>query len=108
MLKDRFYGRSLNKNQKKPDGSDYTKQDIERMKQGKAPLDNSGKPIELHHENQNPKGPLKEMTQEQHRGPGNYKDNHPYGNSRPSQIDRGQASQDRQQYWKNKANELQK
>jgi hypothetical protein len=34
------------------------------------------KPVEIHHEGQNPKGPFKEMHPNQHRGKGNDAINH--------------------------------
>ncbi len=83
-------------------------QNVDRMKQGKAPVDKDGKPVELHHQNQNPKGPIQEMTQQQHRGPGNYKQNHPQGNRQPSRIDRNQAARERREHWKRRAEEIER
>lgn len=45
----------------------------ERMQQGKAPVGNDGKAVELHHEGQNANGQLKEMTQTEHRGGENFR-----------------------------------
>ena len=84
-----------------------TPENIDRMKQGKAPLDSDGRPVELHHQNQRPEGPVQEMTREQHRGRGNYNQNHPQGNRQPSRIDRNEAARQRREYWKRRAEELQ-
>ena len=46
-------------------------------KPGNAPtFKKDGKPVEIHHEGQNPKGPFKEMHPNQHRGKGNDAINH--------------------------------
>ena len=56
-------------------------------KPGLAPTFKSdGTPVEIHHINQNPKGPFKEMSRQEHRGKGNYKKNHSNHN-KESQID---------------------
>jgi hypothetical protein len=75
----------------------------ERMKQGKAPVGNDGKPVELHHEGQASEGNLKEMTQTEHRGGENFQKNHTNTGQEPSQIDRSRFKQQRTQYWKDKA-----
>lgn len=74
------------------------KDNVDRMKQGKAPTGKDGKPVELHYEGQNPKGPVREMTRTEHRGPGNYTKNHPQGNRQPSRIDRNEAARQRRDY----------
>ena len=74
----------------------------QRMSQGKAPIGQDGKPMELHHEGQASNGQLKEMTQTKHRGGENFKNNHPNTGQSPSQIDRNKFKQQRQEYWKNK------
>jgi uncharacterized protein RhaS with RHS repeats len=62
----------------------YSPENLKRMREGKAPLDEKGVPLELHH-----KVPLSEggsncfdnlviMTREEHRGKGNYSKNHPH------------------------------
>ncbi len=85
-----------------------TQQNVDRMKQGKPPVDKDGKPVELHHQNQNPKGPIQEMSQQQHRGPGNYKQNHPQGSRQPSRIDRNEAARQRREHWKRRAEEIER
>lgn len=47
-------------------------------KRGNAPTSKKdGKPIEIHHDNQNPNGPFYEKTQTDHRLGGNYKKKSP-------------------------------
>lgn len=46
-------------------------------------------PVEIHHEGQNPQGPFKEMSRQEHRGKGNFKKNHSNLN-KPSKIDRNE------------------
>jgi hypothetical protein len=50
--------------------------------------DQAGFPIELHHRNQNPDGPIDEWLRGAHRGPGNHAVNHP---KRRSDVDHGSA-----------------
>ena len=50
---------------------DLNPTNLERMRQGLAPLDPSGKAYELHHLKQDPSGILAILTQEEHRGAGN-------------------------------------
>ena len=46
-------------------------------KPGNAPtFKNGNKPVEIHHEGQNPNEPFKEMSRHEHRGKGNYRKNH--------------------------------
>jgi len=87
---------------------DYSEDDIDRMKDGKPPLDDKGNPMELHHEDQEPGGELKEMTKEKHRGKGYDKINHPYKGKRPSKIDRDKFKKERENYWKKKAEQRKK
>lgn len=67
-------------------------------KRGNAPIGNDGKPVELHHRNQNPDGPLDQMTRTDHRGKGNYKKNHADTKS-PSKIDRKEFGKQRRKIW---------
>ena len=55
----------------------YGKEDLAKMKKGKAPTGSDGHPIELHHDGGNPDSPLVPMTRTEHRLDGNYKVNHP-------------------------------
>ncbi len=68
--------------------------------EGKAPIGNDGHKVELHHPNQSPQKPVKEMTRTNHRGAGNFTKNHPFGNKRPTQIDKAAAAKFRHRYWK--------
>ena len=79
-------------------------QNVDRMKQGKAPKDEDGTPVELHHKDQKPDGEVIPMTREDHRGKGNHKKNHP--NRGPSKLTPKIRRQDREKYWKKKAKEL--
>lgn len=72
----------------------------ERMEQGLAPLDENGKPIELHHIGQHADSPLAELTQEQHRID-NYSILHDA--KKESEIDRPTFDQERQDHWKARA-----
>jgi hypothetical protein len=56
-----------------------------------------GKPVELHHRNQNPNGPLDELSDETHK-----KVNH----SLPSTVDRGVFAGQRRRYWIQRVREL--
>jgi RHS repeat-associated protein len=81
-----------------------TPQNKEKMQAGKAPTGEDGKPVELHHEGQE-NGPVKEMTQTDHRLGENFKKNHPNTGQAPSKIDRKAADKARRDHWKKKANE---
>jgi hypothetical protein len=73
----------------------------QRMSEGLAPLDESGKPIELHHIGQHPDSPLAELTQEQHRGKDNYSVLH--DTKKESEIDRPAFDSERVDHWKTRA-----
>ena len=79
-----------------------------RMQEGKAPIGNDGKSVELHHDGQTQNGPVKEMTQTDHRGGDNFAKNHSNTGQQPSQIDRKAAAKTRREHWKNKTNEKEK
>jgi RHS repeat-associated protein len=69
-------------------------------KPGNAPtFKKDKKPVEIHHEGQNPSGPFKEMHPQDHRGKGNDKQNHP-NKGMPSKIDRKAFRKDVMEYWK--------
>src|SRR5699024_1339741 len=58
-----------------PDGSEIS--NLTRMQNGYAPIDPlSGKPYELHHVGQNNNGALAVLTQDQHRGKGQFANLH--------------------------------
>jgi hypothetical protein len=65
---------------------------------GKPPKDKAtGKPIEIHHKDQNPGGPFIEKKWEDHRGAGQHKKNHP---KRESDVDRSKWKMQREKYWR--------
>jgi hypothetical protein len=53
----------------------------------------------LHHRGQQPDSPLDEMSRGDHRGAGNYSDNHANTGQDPSQIDRNAFNTERTNYW---------
>lgn len=68
-------------------------------KRGNAPISNKdGKPIEIHHRNQEPLGPFDEMHISDHRYGENYKNNHPYYNTQ-SKVNRTQFRKWQREYW---------
>lgn len=81
---------------KKADGSFET--NLERMLDGRAPLDPTGKPYELHHVNQENDGVLAILTEKEHRSKGNYGTLHESGRS--SEIIRDDFNGVRKQFWK--------
>ena len=70
----------------------------ERTHLGLAPLDNNGRPMELHHIGQHSDSPLAELTLEEHRGKGN--DTILHNKTDKSEIDRQEFAKERQEYWK--------
>jgi hypothetical protein len=69
-------------------------------KRGNAPKGDDGKPVELHHRDQTPSGPIDEMTFTDHRGKGNYKKNHSNTGQIPSLIKRPVFGVQRTQHWR--------
>ncbi len=69
-------------------------------KRGNAPIGKDGHPVELHHRNQKPDGPLDEMTRTDHRLGDNFKKNHPNTGQSASQIDRKAWRKEQKDYWK--------
>lgn len=70
-------------------------------KRGDAPLSvDDGKPVEIHHVDQNPDGPFVELSRTDHRGKGNFKDNHPNTGQEPSKIDRREWRRMVDEYWR--------
>ena len=57
---------------------DYGEENRKRMKEGKAPIGPDGNPIELHHVNGQPNGPIVPLTKQDHRQGQNYQKNHPW------------------------------
>lgn len=89
---------------------DYEKKDafgdtnLERMADGKAPLDANGKPIELHHIGQKQDSPLAELTCAEHRGNGN--DNILHNKIKESEINRESFNTERAEHWKSRAEQV--
>ncbi|ANB75680.1 hypothetical protein AYM40_25430 [Paraburkholderia phytofirmans OLGA172] len=89
---------------------DYDKVDLfgmtnlERMKDGRSPLDANGRPIELHHIGQKQDSPLAELTCAEHRGNGN--DNVLHNKLKESEINREDFGKERQEYWKARAEQI--
>jgi len=68
-------------------------------KRGNAPISKKdGKPIEIHHNEQNPNGPFYEKTRTDHRLGENYKKNHPDYN-KGSKINRSHFKTQQRNYW---------
>lgn len=82
----------------------FGKTNLERMKEGKSPLDNEGRPIELHHIGQKNDSPLAELTVSEHRGNGN--DNILHNKLKESEINREDFNIERKEYWKSRADQI--
>lgn len=77
---------------------------LERMETGRPPLNEQGKIIHLHHIGQTQNAPLAELTQAEHCGNGN--DNILHNKIKESEIDRGDFSKERTEYWKARAEQI--
>jgi RHS repeat-associated protein len=77
---------------------DLTPENLKRMEKGQPPIGRDGKPVELHHQGQNPTGPLDELTSTTH-------DTVPHSNA-PSRINRRAFRGERRRYWVQRAREL--
>ncbi|WP_308923813.1 HNH/ENDO VII family nuclease [Janthinobacterium sp. J1-1] len=77
---------------------------LERMKEGLAPLDSQGKPIELHHIGQKPDSPLAELTGAEHRSNGN--DNILHDKLKETEINRADFCKERIEHWKARAQQI--
>jgi RHS repeat-associated protein len=75
-----------------------TPDNLQLMEAGRPPIGTDGLPVELHHRNQDPLGPLDEMTSTTHDTI-----DHPIS---PSQINRSQFAGERARYWRQRAREL--
>lgn len=74
---------------------------LERMRSGRPPLDESGVPIELHHIGQTQDAPLAELTRSEHRCNGN--DNILHDKLKESEINRDNFNKERAEYWQARA-----
>lgn len=77
---------------------------LERMKQGLAPIGPDGKPINLHHTIQTNNGPIAEVTQTFHKK--NHSIIHINPNTIPSGINRSEFDKWRKAYWEHRAKDL--
>jgi len=82
----------------------FDRSNLDRMKQGLAPLDAAGKPIELHHIGQKQDSPLAELTRDEHRGKGN--DNVLHNKLKESEINREDFDKERAEHWKARAAQI--
>jgi hypothetical protein len=77
---------------------------VDRMKQGLAPIGPDGKPINLHHTTQSPGGPVAEITQTFHQ---EYREiMHINPNTIPSGINRVDFDAWRRAYWLSRARDF--
>lgn len=80
------------------------KTNLNRMQEGRAPLDKDGNPIELHHIGQKSDSPLAELKKEEHRGKENNTVLHDV--NKRSEIDREKFNEERREYWKARAEQV--
>jgi len=66
------------KDQAEKNPGDYAPEQLERMKNGRAPIGPDGVPMERHHSTGDPDGPIEPMTRRDHREGENYRRNHPW------------------------------
>lgn len=88
----------ISKNIKSKVANDEIDPPTERGRAPKSKKD--GYSIEIHHDEQNPNGPFKEMTRTDYRLGVNYKKNHP-NHTQKSKIDRTQWKYQQRKYWEN-------
>jgi len=74
----------------------------ERAEAGLSPINKNGDTIELHHIGQKNDGPLAELTPDEHRSKDNYSILH--DSTKESEIDRNDFNNERNEHWKNRAN----
>lgn len=98
--KDTLVKTDIDYQQKDDDG----RTNLERMKDGLAPLDKNGRPIELHHIGQNNDSPLVELTKKEHIGGGNNTVLHDV--KKESEIDRESFANERKEHWKERAKQI--
>lgn len=80
----------------------FGRNNVERAKEGLAPLDSYGKPLELHHIGQHDDSPLAELTMQEHRGKGN--DTILHNKNIESEINRSSFGYERAEHWKQRSN----
>lgn len=79
----------------------FNETNLERMRNGYAPLDEKGNQYQLHHIGQNMDSPLAELTNEQHSLNGNY--NILHTKEGVSEINRKEFNIERSEHWKERA-----
>ncbi len=79
---------------------DLGRTNLDRMKEGLAPIGSDGKSLNLHHVDQTMTGPIQEMTSTFHSQ--NYKLLHQNTGQLPSQINRAEFNKWRGGYWQNR------
>jgi hypothetical protein len=82
----------------------YGQTNKERMERGLAPLDQEGRPYELHHIQQRPEGVLAELTRGEHRGVGI--DRMLHDPLKTSEIDRVEFNKIRASHWRSRSIEV--
>lgn len=75
----------------------------DRIEKGRAPLDENGKPIELHHIGQHADSPLAELTFEEHRCNGNDTILHDKTKETETHGEGNTWDKERQDFWKDRA-----
>ena len=85
------------------DGNPKYETNRERVAKGKAPLDENGNPIQLHHIGQHADSPLAELTFEEHRCNGNDTILHDKTKETETHGEGNTWDKERQDYWKNRA-----
>jgi len=85
------------------DNSEPPMTNLERMKEGLAPLDEKGQPYNLHHIGQNNDSPLAELTNSTHKG--EYSTLHDTSITE-SRIDRNGFNKERAEHWMARAEEI--
>ena len=80
---------------------EFGRRNKKRMEEGHPPLNREGERLELHHIGQKNKGPLAELTMNEHRGKGN--DGILHDKKRESEIDRNEFTKERKEHWKDRA-----
>ncbi|MCK8045342.1 HNH/ENDO VII family nuclease [Shewanella sp. 1CM18E] len=83
---------------------DFGNTNLERMEKGKSPLDQNGKPYELHHIGQTADAPLAELTKTEHISNGN--DSVLHDKQKESEIDRTEFAKERAEHWKARAEDI--
>lgn len=79
----------------------FGRTNAERAKQGLAPLNSDGQPLELHHIGQHNDSPLAELSMQEHRGKGN--DTILHDKTKESEIDRPAFGNERAEHWRERA-----